>query len=78
MNWNIVGSITNQETIAEGNGIRELKRLRDSHGGTTWRKKKGIAMVRFLPDGPTVRAEVHWYEAHGIGKVEMKIKSLQL
>jgi hypothetical protein len=76
MNWSIVGSITDQETIAEGHGIRELKRLRDHYGGAAWRKKKGIATVRFLPAGPAVRAEVHWYEAHGIGKVEMKIKAL--
>src|SRR5260364_279967 len=63
MNWDVVGLITNRETIAEGNSIRELKRLRDHYGGTTWRKKKGIAMVRFLPGGPTVKAEVHGYEA---------------
>ncbi|CCD28676.1 conserved hypothetical protein [Candidatus Glomeribacter gigasporarum BEG34] len=76
MNWDVVGLITNRETIAEGNSIRELKRLRDHYGGTTWRKKKGIAMVRFLPGGPTVKAEVHGYEAHGVGKIEMKIKTL--
>jgi len=75
MNWNIAGSITDQETIAKGNGIRELKRLRDCYGGVAWRKKKGIAVVRFLPLGPTAKAEVHWYEAHGIGKVE-KIKTM--
>ena len=76
MNWDIVGPITNQETIAEGNGIRELKRLRDRYGGTNWRKKKGFAMLRFLPTGPTLQAEIHWYEAHGVGKVETKIKAL--
>ncbi len=76
MNWDVVSPITNHEIIAESNSIRELKRLRDHYGGTTWRKKKGIAMVRFLPSGPTVKAEVHWYEAHGVGKVEMKIKTL--
>jgi hypothetical protein len=76
MNWDIVGAISDQETIAEGGGIRELKRLRDWYGGRKWYKKKGVASVRFLPDGPTMQAEVHWYEAHGIGKVEMKIKAL--
>jgi hypothetical protein len=76
MNWNIVGSITNQETIAEGNGIRELKRLCDCYGGKNWRKKKGIAMIRFFPAGPMLNAELHWYEAHGVGKVEIKIKVL--
>ena len=76
MNWDIVGSISSLETIAEGNGIRELKRLRDTYGGTTWRKKKGVTVVRFKPSGPTLKAEVHWYEAHGVGKVEMKIKTL--
>jgi hypothetical protein len=76
MNWSVVGLITNQETIAEGNVIRELKRLCDRYGGKNWRKKKGIGMVRLLPAGVTVQAELHWYEAHGVGKVEMKIKTL--
>lgn len=76
MGWDIVGPISGIETIAEGNGIRELKRLRDAYGGMIWRKKKGFAMVWFKPNGPTVKAEVHWYEAHGVGKVEMKIKTL--
>ena len=76
MNWEVIGQINGQQTIAEGNGIRELKRLRDAYGGMIWRKKKGVAMVRFLPSGPTVQAEIHWYEAHGVGRVEMKIKAL--
>jgi hypothetical protein len=76
MNWEVVGSILDQEAIAQGNGIRELKRLRDQYGGTNWYKKKGIARLRFLPSGPIVKAEIHWYEAHGVGKVEMKIKYL--
>jgi hypothetical protein len=76
MNWEVASQIEGHEMIAEGSGIRELQRLRDCYGGKNWRKKKGIAMVRFLPAGPTVRAEVHWYEAHGVGKVEMKIKAL--
>jgi len=76
VDWDIVGAISSQETIAEGNGIREIKRLRDAYGGENWRKKKGFALVRFKPNGPTLEAEVHWYEAHGVGKVETKIKRL--
>ena len=76
MNWEVIGQIHGRQTIAEGNGIRELKRLRDAYGGTAWRKKKGFAMIRFLPAGPTVQAEIHWYEAHGVGRMEMKIKAL--
>ena len=76
MNWELAGPLTGEETIATGNGIRELKRLRDRYGGTAWRKRKGIARVRFLPAGPVLEAEIHWYEAHGVGKVELKIKTL--
>ncbi len=73
MKIQIVGEVSAVETIAQGNGIRELAQLRSQHGLGNWRKKKGIAQVR-LPDGSTVLAEVHWYEAHGIGKVKLKIK----
>ena len=73
MDFQIVGQITAVETIAEGSGIRDLAMLRKRYGLGNWRKKKGIASVR-LPDGMTVMAEVHWYEAHGIGKVKLKIK----
>lgn len=73
MEFQIVGQIGNIETIAEGNGIREIAALRAKHGLGNWRKKKGIAHIR-LPDGTTALAEVHWYEAHGIGKVKLKIK----
>lgn len=76
MDWEVIGSIAGQETIAEGRGIRELRRLRKQYGGRAWRKKKGFVRIRFLPDGPTIEAEVHWYEAHGVGRVEMKIKRL--
>lgn len=70
---NIIGEITAVETIAEGRGIRELSALRQRFGGVNWKKKKGIARVQ-LPDGAYALAEVHWYEAHGIGKVKMKVK----
>ena len=73
--FRILGELRDIEAIAAGRGVRERARLRKLHGGTRWRKLKGIAMVE-LPDGSTARAEVHWYEAHGIGRVEMKIKRL--
>ena len=73
--FRILGEIRDIEPIAAGRGVRERARLRKLHGGTRWRKLKGIATVE-LPDGSTARAEVHWYEAHGIGRVEMKIKRI--
>lgn len=76
IDWSIVGNIDSVETFAEGSGIRELRRLVDAYGGKNWRKRKGFATVRFDITGQTCRAEIHWYEAHGIGKVEMKIKEL--
>ncbi len=73
MEFQIVGQINHVETIANGNGIREIATLRTKYGLGNWRKMKGVAQVR-LPDGSTASAEVHWYEAHGIGKVKLKIK----
>ena len=73
MKIEIVGAITHVEIIAQGNGIRGLALLRQQHGLGNWRKMKGVAHVR-LSDGTTEMAEVHWYEAHGIGKVKVKIK----
>jgi len=69
----IVGDITDIEIIATGRGIRRLKHLRKRYGGRRWRKLKGVAMVR-LTRGSTRRAEVHWYEAHGVGRKGLKIK----
>ena len=69
----IIPPITAIETIAEGPSIRELHRLRQHYGPGRWKKKKGIALV-VTPDGSQQRAEIHWYEAHGIGKVKMKVK----
>jgi hypothetical protein len=71
--FEVIGEITGVETIAEGFGIRVLPRLRKYYGIGNWKKKKGFATVR-LEDGTTVRAEIHWYEAHGFGKREIKIK----
>ncbi len=71
----IVGTVFGVETIAAGRGIRELDRLIRTYGPGRWRKLKGLASVR-LPDGSTCMAEVHWYEAHGVGRKEFKIKRL--
>ena len=73
MNFEIVGEITVVETIAAGTGIRDIKRLRKNYGKGRWRKMKGIARVR-LDNGRVRLAELHWYEAHGIGKKEIKRK----
>lgn len=71
--FKIIGDIKNVEIIAEGNGIRDLALLRSRYGLGNWRKKKGVATLRG-DDGVTMQAELHWYEAHGIGKVKLKIK----
>ena len=71
--FDIVGDITNVQVIATGRGIRRLKTLRKRHGGRRWRKPKGDATVR-LANGTLRRAEIHWYEAHGVGKKGLKIK----
>ena len=73
MNFEIIGEITVVETIAAGTGIRDIKRLRKNYGKGTWRKLKGVARVR-LDNGRIRLAELHWYEAHGIGKREIKRK----
>lgn len=75
MEIEIISEITSIEIIAVGNSIREIVRLRKRYGTGRWRKLKGIALVR-LPDGMVCEGEVHWYEAHGIGKKEIKVKSL--
>ena len=75
MKFEIVGEIQSQETFATGKSIREIARLRRVYGKGRWRKRKGIAEVRF-EDGSMRRAEIHWYEATGIGKKEFKIKYL--
>jgi len=73
MYFKILGDISEVETIARGNGIRDIARLKDQFGVARWRKLKGIATVS-LKDGEIRLAEVHWYEAHGVGKVKLKIK----
>ena len=69
----LLSEITQIETFAVGSSIRELERLRRLYGRGRWRKRKGVASVR-LPDGEICEAEVHWYEASGIGRKEVKIK----
>ena len=73
MHFELAGDLTDIETIATGAGIREIARLRKRYGRGRWRKRKGIADIR-LSDGEVVRAEIHWYEATGIGRREFKIK----
>jgi hypothetical protein len=71
----VLGTIVDVETIATGREIRELRRLQKAYGRGRRRKRKGIAKVR-LRNGGIHTAEVHWYEAHGIGRKEFKIKRL--
>jgi len=73
MDFEIIGDITAIEPIALGRGIRDRRRLQRSYGKGRWRKLRGIATVR-LVDGTIHTAEVHWYEAHGIGRKEYKLK----
>ncbi len=71
--FKIIGKIEEVEIIALGRSIRNLARLRREYGRGRWRKLKGVATVQ-LVNGAIRLAEVHWYEAHGIGRVDYKIK----
>jgi hypothetical protein len=73
MTFRIVGSIEEIETIATGRSIRILKHLRKKFGGGRWRKMKGLARIE-LEDGSIRKAELHWFEAHGVGRVYVKRK----
>lgn len=75
MLFEILGEISEIETIASGSGIREIARLRRIYGRGRWRKRKGVARVK-LSNGSFHLAELHWYEAAGIGRKEFKIKHL--
>ena len=75
MLFDIVGEIEKVETIAVGGRIRDIMRLRRQFGPGRWRKLKGIATAR-LANGVVRKAEVHWYEAHGIGRKKVKIKRI--
>jgi hypothetical protein len=72
MHFRIIGSIESIETIAHGRGIRERLRLKKAYGHLRWRKRKGYAMVEL--NGWIGSVELHWYEAHGGGRFEYKIK----
>jgi hypothetical protein len=71
--FEVVGDIEQAETIASGRGVKIRSLLRKIHGRGRWRKRKGIATVR-LANGKLRRVELHWYEAHGIGKRDFTIK----
>ncbi len=75
MRFEIIGPIGHAETIAVGAAIREISRLRRAFGRGRWRKRKGRAHVR-LEDGTHAIVELHWYEAHGIGKRDVRIKEI--
>jgi hypothetical protein len=71
--FEIFGEITDIEVIAIESSIDEITRLRKQYGQSRWRKLKGVAMIR-LRNGRVRKAELHWYEAHGIGRKEIKRK----
>jgi len=73
MHFEIVGTISDIQTIAAGPGVRIRTVLRKRYGGRRWRKLKGTATV-CLSDGTIRMAEVHWFEAHGVGKRKLRIK----
>ena len=72
MYFELIGELADVETIAVGDAIREIKRIHKLYGKGRWRKLKGVGDVR-LQSGSVVRAELHWYEAHGVGRKEIKI-----
>jgi len=73
VHFRILGAIGAIETIAAGSGLREIARLRKRYGRGRWRKRKGVARVE-LDDGTVRLAEIHWYEATGVGRREYKLK----
>jgi len=74
LSFEVISDITDIEIISVGSHIRDLDRLQRDYGRGRWRKLKGIAMVRMLKYGQVRRAELHWYEAHGIGRRDLKVK----
>ena len=73
MDFEIIGEITAIQTIARGRGVHVRRYLNRTYGPGNWRKMKDVALVR-APSSPLRHAEVHWYEAHGIGERDFKIK----
>jgi hypothetical protein len=75
VHFEVIDEIENIESVAVGRSIREVGRLTKIYGEGRWRKLKGVARIR-LRDGTICTAELHWYEAHGIGRKELKIKRI--
>ena len=75
MDFRLLGNVRDIEPIAVNLSIRERKKLKARYGGRRWRKLKGVALVRF-PNGEIRHAELHWYEAHGVGRRKMKVKRI--
>lgn len=73
MDFEIISDLMNVETFASGRRIRNIKLLNKNYGFAKWRKRKGVALIRLI-DGSEVLAELHWYEATGIGRKDMKVK----
>ncbi len=73
MDFEIIGPIEAVEPIARGTSVKIRAYLRKAYGRGRWRKLKGVARVR-LPSGAERKVELHWYEAHGIGRRDLKIK----
>ena len=74
--FEVISEIEDIEIIAIGNKIRDFEWLQKTYGSGRWRKLKGFARIRFMDDDEECQAELHWYEAHGIGKKEMKVKNI--
>lgn len=75
MEFEILGEIRDIETIATGRGVYIRRYLDRTYGKGRWRKRKGRAMVQ-LADGTVGEAEIHWFEAHGVGRKDFKIKRI--
>jgi hypothetical protein len=71
--FDILGEIKDIETIAVGRDVYIRRYLERTYGAGRWRKMKGVATVR-LADGTVCEAEIHWFEAHGIGRKDFKVK----
>ena len=71
--FDILGDIRDIETIATGGSVYIRRYLERTYGKGRWRKRKGKATVQ-LADGTVCEAEVHWFEAHGVGRKDLKVK----
>jgi hypothetical protein len=72
--FDLLSEITNVETMSVNRSIREREQLNRQYGVGRWRKRKGVATIRYKKNGRIVTAEIHWYEAHGIGATKWKVK----